>query len=104
MRIPQFRHVTDTLTHRPGLATLPGRVVGPPEAQRGYLVSQSSTIQIVYDFAFPDGGAKSYTVELDRATLSYLPGSQESPPVQIEVLGRNLGIRDIGWLANDHGF
>jgi len=36
MQIPQFRHVTDTLTRRPRLATLPGRVVDPPEAQRGY--------------------------------------------------------------------
>ncbi len=28
-------------------------------------------IKIVYDFAFPDGGSKAYTVELDRASLSY---------------------------------
>ena len=41
-------------------------------------MSQSGAIQIVYDFAFPDGGARSYTVALDRATLSYLPSRQES--------------------------
>ena len=28
-------------------------------------------IKIVYDFAFPDGASKAYTVEMDRATLSY---------------------------------
>jgi hypothetical protein len=43
-------------------------------------VSQSSTIQIVYSFTFPDGGTKSYTIALDHATLSHLPSSQEPPP------------------------
>ena len=37
------------------------------------------SIKIVYDFAFPDGGAKYYTVELDRASLSILPSSLEQP-------------------------
>jgi len=39
-----------------------------------------NTIKIVYDFAFPDGGSKAYTVELDRATLSYQPPASEQPP------------------------
>lgn len=38
------------------------------------------TIRIVYHFAFPDGGSKVYTVELDRATLSYRPSGTERPP------------------------
>jgi hypothetical protein len=38
------------------------------------------SIKIVYDFAFADGGAKSYTVELDPASLSFLPASPERPP------------------------
>jgi len=42
-------------------------------------VSQS-TIRIVYDFAFPDGGTRSYAVAFDRATLSYLPDRHEPPP------------------------
>ena len=33
------------------------------------------TIKIVYDFAFPDGGSKAYTVELDRATLDQITAS-----------------------------
>ena len=35
-------------------------------------------IKIVYDFAFPDGGSKAYTVELDRATLSYQPSGDRA--------------------------
>jgi hypothetical protein len=54
-------------------------------------VSQSSTIQIVYDFAFPDGAAKSYTVALDRATLAYLPGTQESPPAWTRLENHQCG-------------
>ena len=54
-------------------------------------MSQSSTIQIVYDFAFPDGAAKSYTVALDRATLSYLPGTQESPPAWTRLENHQCG-------------
>ena len=54
-------------------------------------MSQSRTIQIVYDFAFPDGGAKSYTVALDRATLSYLPASQESPPAWTRLENHQCG-------------
>jgi hypothetical protein len=38
------------------------------------------TIRIVYHFAFPDGSSKAYTVELDRATLSYRPSGTERPP------------------------
>ena len=36
-------------------------------------------IKIVYDFVFPDGGSKAYTVELDRVTLSYRPPESERP-------------------------
>jgi hypothetical protein len=54
-------------------------------------VSQSSTIQIVYDFAFPDGAAKSYTVALDRATLSYLPSRQEAPPAWARLENHQCG-------------
>lgn len=39
-----------------------------------------STIEFVYNFAFPDGAATSYTVALDRATLSFQPASHEAPP------------------------
>ena len=39
-----------------------------------------STIRIVYDFAFPDGGTRSYAVAFDRVTLSYLPDRHEPPP------------------------
>src|SRR6266851_2213586 len=90
-RIPASRHVTDTLTRRPGLATLPGRVVGPPEGSEGVPVSQSSTIQIVYDFTFPDGGAKSYTIALDQASLSYLPSRQEAPPAWARLENHQCG-------------
>jgi hypothetical protein len=37
-------------------------------------------IKIVYHFAFPDGGSKAYTVELDRATLSCRPSMTDQPP------------------------
>ena len=40
----------------------------------------ASVIRIVYDFAFPDGAVRSYAVELDRASLSLLPGGSERPP------------------------
>jgi hypothetical protein len=53
-------------------------------------VSQS-TIRIVYDFAFPDGGTKSYAVTLDRATLSYLPSSQEPPPAWARLENHQCG-------------
>ncbi|MGH7397047.1 MAG: DUF6901 family protein, partial [Candidatus Rokuibacteriota bacterium] len=39
-----------------------------------------SSIKIVYDFGFPDGAVKSYTVELDRASLSFRPAGAERPP------------------------
>jgi len=54
-------------------------------------VSQSSTIQIVYDFTFPDGGAKSYTIALDQASLSYLPSSQEAPPAWARLENHQCG-------------
>ena len=91
MQIPQFRHVTDTLTRRPRLATLPGESGRSTRGSEGVPVSQSSTIQIVYDFAFPDGGAKSYTVELDRATLAYLPGGRDSPPAWTRLENHQCG-------------
>jgi hypothetical protein len=91
MQIPQFRHVTDTLTRRPRLATLPGESCRSTRGSEGVPVSQSSTIQIVYDFAFPDGAAKSYTVALDRATLAYLPGTQESPPAWTRLENHQCG-------------
>lgn len=37
-------------------------------------------IRIVYDFSFPDGTEKSCAVELDRATLSFLPSGHDRPP------------------------
>ena len=45
----------------------------------GVPVSQS-TIAFVYHFAFPDGATKSYTVAVDRASLSFEPATQEPPP------------------------
>lgn len=49
------------------------------------------SIKIVYDFAFPDGGAKSYTVELDRASLSFLPSSPEQPPAWARLENHQCG-------------
>ena len=49
------------------------------------------SIKIVYDFAFSDGGAKSYTVELDRASLSVLPASSEQPPAWARLENHQCG-------------
>ncbi|MGH7372600.1 MAG: DUF6901 family protein [Candidatus Rokuibacteriota bacterium] len=49
------------------------------------------SIKIVYDFAFPDGGAKSYTVELDRASLSFLASSPEQPPAWARLENHQCG-------------
>lgn len=49
------------------------------------------SIKIVYDFAFPDGGAKSYTVELDRASLSFLPSGPEQPPAWARLENHQCG-------------
>ena len=48
-------------------------------------------IKIVYDFAFPDGGSKAYTVELDRATLSYRPPPSEQPPAWARLENNQCG-------------
>lgn len=50
-----------------------------------------SNIKIVYDFAFPDGGAKAYTVELDRATLSFLPTGADQPPAWTRLENHQCG-------------
>jgi hypothetical protein len=49
------------------------------------------SIKIVYDFAFPDGGAKSYTVELDQASLSFLPTGPERPPAWARLENHQCG-------------
>jgi hypothetical protein len=48
-------------------------------------------IKIVYHFAFPDGASKAYTVELDRATLSYRPGVAERPPAWARLENHQCG-------------
>ena len=48
-------------------------------------------IRIVYDFAFPDGGSKAYTVELDRATLSYRLSGTERPPTWARLENNQCG-------------
>jgi hypothetical protein len=48
-------------------------------------------LKIVYDFAFPDGGAKSYTVELDRASLSFVASSPEQPPAWARLENHQCG-------------
>jgi len=48
-------------------------------------------IKIVYDFSFPDGGSKTYTVELDRATLSYRPSASEQPPAWARLENNQCG-------------
>jgi hypothetical protein len=48
-------------------------------------------IKIVYDFAFPDGGSKAYTVELDRVTLSYRPPESERPPTWARLENNQCG-------------
>ena len=48
-------------------------------------------IKIVYDFAFPDGGAKTYTVELDRGSLSYQPSGAEPPPAWARLENHQCG-------------
>jgi hypothetical protein len=50
-----------------------------------------NTIKIVYDFAFPDGDTRSYTVELDRASLSYRPASTEQPPAWARLENHQCG-------------
>ena len=48
-------------------------------------------IKVVYHFGFPDGGSKAYTVELDRATLSYLPAVTEPPPAWARLENHQCG-------------
>jgi hypothetical protein len=48
-------------------------------------------IKIVYDFVFPDGGSKAYTVELDRVTLSYRPPESERPPTWARLENNQCG-------------
>ena len=48
-------------------------------------------IKVVYHFGFPDGGSKAYTVELDRATLSYLPSVAEQPPAWARLENHQCG-------------
>ena len=48
-------------------------------------------IKIVYDFGFPDGGSKAYTVELDRASLSYRPTGTEQPPAWARLENHQCG-------------
>ena len=50
-----------------------------------------STIEFVYHFSFPDGAATSYTVALDRATLSFKPTRQEPPPAWARLLNHQCG-------------
>ncbi len=50
-----------------------------------------NTITIVYDFAFPDGASKAYTVELDRATLSYRHPAAEQPPAWARLENNQCG-------------
>ena len=50
-----------------------------------------NTIKIVYDFAFPDGGSKAYTVELDQITLSYRPPESEPPPTWARLENNQCG-------------
>ncbi|MGH7314666.1 MAG: DUF6901 family protein [Candidatus Rokuibacteriota bacterium] len=50
-----------------------------------------SSIKIVYDFAFPDGTVKSYAVELDRASLSFLPAGAERPPAWARLENHQCG-------------
>ena len=49
------------------------------------------TIKIVYDFSFPDGGAKSYTVALDRSTLTLLPAVHDLPPAWARLENHQCG-------------
>ena len=49
------------------------------------------TIKVVYDFAFPDGGSKSYVVELDRGTLSYQPPGTDVPPAWARLENHQCG-------------
>jgi hypothetical protein len=50
-----------------------------------------NTIKILYDFAFPDGASKAYTVELDRVTLSYQPPASEPPPAWARLENNQCG-------------
>ncbi|HZP37260.1 MAG TPA: hypothetical protein VFE48_12330 [Methylomirabilota bacterium] len=50
-----------------------------------------STIEFVYNFSFPDGAAKSYTVALDRATLSFRPSAHEAPPAWARLENHQCG-------------
>ncbi len=50
-----------------------------------------STIEFVYHFAFPDGAAKSYTVTLDRATLSFRPATLGTPPAWARLENHQCG-------------
>lgn len=49
------------------------------------------TIKIVYDFAFPDGDAKSYTVDLDRGSLTLLPADRARPPAWARLENHQCG-------------
>jgi hypothetical protein len=48
-------------------------------------------IKFVYDFAFPDGASKSYTVELDRGSLSYRPSGTDGPPAWARLENHQCG-------------
>jgi hypothetical protein len=48
-------------------------------------------IKIVYEFGFPDGGSKAYTVELDRASMSYRPTGTERPPAWARLENHQCG-------------
>jgi len=50
-----------------------------------------STIEFVYRFGFADGTSRSYTVALDRATLSFQPATQEPPPAWARLENHQCG-------------
>ncbi|HKA63863.1 MAG TPA: hypothetical protein VKH83_15620, partial [Methylomirabilota bacterium] len=49
------------------------------------------TIKIVYDFAFPDGDGKSYTVDLDRGSLTLRPAEATRPPAWARLENHQCG-------------